>query len=66
MKTIALEEITDLYRKCGINKVNTDNLRTNVNMGTLNNKLNCDYSFLNKGKVSATVSNNTEKLIGKK
>lgn len=63
MKTVTLEEINDLYRKCGISDIDSNNPRTSINTGSLNNKLNCNFSFLDKGKVASSVSNNTEKSV---
>lgn len=48
MKTISFEEITQLYESCGANLSWQHELRTNINTGTLNSKLNTNYDFLNK------------------
>lgn len=52
MQTVTLDEIMDLYRQCGLSEVFSANIRTDINKGTLGNKLNCDFSFLYKGRVS--------------
>ena len=39
MKTITIEEINDLYKKCDIEK-SSEIIRTTINTGTLNNELN--------------------------
>lgn len=39
-KKISFEEITQLYEACGANLSRQQELRTTINTGTLNNKLN--------------------------
>ena len=46
MQTVTLDEIMDLYRQCGLSEVFSANIRTDINKGTLGNKLNCDFSCL--------------------
>lgn len=48
MKTISVEEITQLYKNCGLNSSYSYRMRTEINTGTLNNKLNANYDFLNR------------------
>lgn len=52
MQTATLEEIMDLYRQCGLSEVFSANIRTDINQGTLDNKLNSNFSFLYKNRVS--------------
>lgn len=40
MKTIALSEIVDLYKKVGADGENNESIRYDVNKGTLSNELN--------------------------
>lgn len=48
MKIIEFEEIKDLYKKCGLSNNQNYVMRTDLNMGTLNNKLNSSLQFLSK------------------
>ena len=41
MKTVELEEIKKLYTE-------NQSIRTCLNTGNMSNKLNCDYSFMNR------------------
>lgn len=48
MKTIDLKEIEKLYSAYNV-KFNENHLiRNTLNKGSMNNKLNCDYSFMHK------------------
>lgn len=58
MKTVDLIEIEKLYTACKVNETRNSPIRTSLNMGTLNNKLNCDYSFMNRNSVSANYNGN--------
>lgn len=40
MKTISMDEILELYRDIHADPVHTKAIRTNINQGTLNNRLN--------------------------
>lgn len=51
MKTISIEEITKLYKSCGLNSLAKFDMRTDINTGTLNNQLNSSYGFLNRSSV---------------
>ena len=52
MKTISMEEILSLYKKCGVSAQGTKEIRTDINTGTLNNRLNVPVGVL------GTVANN--------
>lgn len=58
MKTVELIEIEKLYTTCNVKGTENHPIRTTLNMGTLNNKLNCDYSFMNRNSVSANYNSN--------
>ena len=60
MKTITIEEITTLYRNCGLNASRSYGLRTEINTGTLNNRLNANYDFLNRASSRIITSNYRE------
>lgn len=48
METIELEEIEKLYSAYHV-KINENHLiRNTLNKGSMNNKLKCDYDFINK------------------
>lgn len=49
---ISFEEITQLYEACGANLSRQQELRTTINTGTLNNKLNTNCDFLNKSLIN--------------
>lgn len=55
MKTITIDEIENLYQKCGLKNNNSFNKRISIKSGLLNNKLNCDFSFLNKKKTILSI-----------
>ena len=57
MKTITVEEITALYRNCGLNASWSYGMRTEINTGTLNNRLNANYDFLNRASSRIIASN---------
>ena len=57
MKTITVEEITKLYRNCGLNAYQSYGMRTEINTGTLNNRLNANYDFLNRTSSGIVASN---------
>lgn len=63
MQTIKLEEILNLYQKCGITAPSSQTIRTTINKGTLENKLNTSYEFLNKNSIQTIYTNNTASLI---
>lgn len=48
METIKIEEIMQLYKKCGLNEQDLHPIRTTINTGSLNNTLNSNYDFGNK------------------
>lgn len=48
MDTIKIEEIMQLYKKCGLNGNDYHPIRTTINSGPLNNTLNSNYDFGNK------------------
>lgn len=56
MKTITVEEITQLYKNCGLNASQAYGMRTDINTGTLNNRLNANYDFLNRSSSSMVAS----------
>lgn len=53
MKTIELQEIEKLYSNYHIKVYENHSIRNTLNEGTMNNKLNCNYSFINKSFGSA-------------
>lgn len=48
METIELEEIEKLYSAYHVKFDESHSIRNTLNQGSMNNKLNCDYNFLNK------------------
>ena len=58
METIDIKEIKDLYKKCGLYNNQCYAIRTDLNIGTLENKLNTNFHFMNKEEQSF-YSNNT-------
>lgn len=57
MKPITVDEIMQLYKKCGLNCYQQHGVRTEINTGTLNNRLNANYEFLNKSLSTISESN---------
>ena len=57
MKTVELEEIKKLYTTCHVRTVENQSIRTCLNTGNMSNKLNCDYSFMNRNSISAIMQN---------
>jgi hypothetical protein len=52
METVELIEIQKLYRDCHVEMVENQPIRSSLNTGSLNNRLNCDYSFMNRNSIS--------------
>lgn len=52
MKMVDLTEVDKLYKDCHVEVLENKSIRTSLNIGTMNNKLNCDYSFMNRDTVS--------------
>lgn len=48
MKTISASEILQLYKRCGVDGNGIGNARTNINTGSLDNKLNTNFSYINR------------------
>lgn len=48
METIELKEIEKLYSAYHVNFDESHSIRNTLNEGSMNNKLKCDYDFLNK------------------
>ena len=57
MKTVELIEIEKLYMDCHVEMVENQPIRTSLNTGSMNNKLNCDYSFMNRNSISLNYNN---------
>lgn len=64
MKTISCKEITQLYRACGLNSSIQYEMRTDINTGTLSNRLNTNYEFLNR--TSAVLNPSNSSVLQKK
>lgn len=65
MKTITIDEIQNLYKKCGLEIIGNQLIRTEINTGTLNNKLNADYSFLYQNSTQTTWASSANALGNK-
>lgn len=61
MKTISMEEILNLYKRCGVSDQDSKEIRTTINTGTLDNRL-CSPIGLIGGNITNNVicSNNTK------
>jgi hypothetical protein len=57
MKTIQTEEIESLYKICGLNERSLYGIRTTINSGMLDNKLNSNFEFLEKNTVGSIWTN---------
>ena len=57
MKTVELIEIEKLYMDCHVEMVKNQQIRTSLNTGSMNNRLNCDYSFMNRNSISSNYNN---------
>ena len=57
MKTVELIEIEKLYMDCHVEMVKKQPIRTSLNTGSMNNRLNCDYSFMNRNSISSNYNN---------
>ena len=57
MKTVELIEIEKLYMDCHVEMVKHQPIRTSLNIGSMNNRLNCDYSFMNRNSISSNYNN---------
>jgi hypothetical protein len=53
MKTIQFEDIQKIYYDCGLDLNTTGTIRNTINVGTLDNRLNSNYKFLNKNSVGS-------------
>lgn len=63
MNTIKLNEILELYKKCGIDNNTNAPIRTTINQGTLNNRLNFNLDFYDqKHSVVIVPSGNTSNI----
>lgn len=45
-KTISIDEIMSLYKQCNVVLNDNQNIRTDINKGTLHNKLNSTFNNL--------------------
>ena len=52
-------EIQELYKKCGLVENSIGQVRQNINMGNLNNKLNSNFTNIYGKTFSNTLSNAT-------
>ena len=57
MKTIELNEIERLYEECKVDVTRSSPVNNSLNAGRMNNKLNTDYSFMNRNSISAIMQN---------
>lgn len=48
MTTITVNEITRLYKTCGLDSSIQYGMRKDINTGSLGNKLNTSFDFINK------------------
>lgn len=48
MTIISVEEITRLHKTCGLDSSVQYSMRKDINTGSLENKLNTSFAFLNK------------------
>ena len=54
MKVVELKEIEKLYKDCHVEMVEE---QSNLNVGSINNRLNCDYGFMNKNFIASNYIN---------
>lgn len=57
MKVVELKEIEKLYKDCHVEMVEEQSIRTNLNVGSINNRLNCDYGFMSKNFIASNYIN---------
>ena len=57
MKTIELNEIERLNEECKVDVTRSSPVNNSLNAGRMNNKLNTDYSFMNRNSISAIMQN---------
>lgn len=65
MKTEELIEIEKLYMDCHVDMNQDQPIRTSLNTGSINNRLNCDYSFMNRNSVYLNYNNTVISNKGK-
>ncbi len=58
MNTVQTPEIIGLYKKCGLNSERNYPIRTEINTGTMSNKLNSGIIFI-EGKSQSVCSGST-------
>ena len=52
MSTVQMPEIIGLYKKCALNSERNYSIRTEINTGTLSNRLNSGIIFVENGNQS--------------
>lgn len=57
MGTVEISEIEKLYMDCHVKQVDNQPIRTSLNTGSMNNRLNSDYSFMNRNSISLSHNN---------
>lgn len=62
MKTIDMEHILNLYRKCNVDGNGGGVIRNTLNLGTLSNTLNLGSAYANTGKSDTVLNNNTASI----
>ena len=61
MQNVTVQEVEKLYEACGIKNASIGQIRQEINRGTLNNRLNSDFSYVYGRDVSNNFSNITVK-----
>lgn len=57
MKTVEFNEIERLYKECNVEVASGSVINNSLNMGRMNNRLNADYSFMNRNSISPVMQN---------
>lgn len=57
MKTVEFNEIERLYKECNVEVASGSVINNSLNMGRMNNRLNADYSFMNRNSSSPVMQN---------
>lgn len=63
-KIISIDEIMSLYKQCNVVLKDDQNIRTEINKGTLNNKLNSTFNNSLSSILNVTFSDTTAIMNG--
>lgn len=63
-KIISIDEIMSLYKQCNVALKDDQNIRTEINKGTLNNKLNSTFNNSLSSISNVTFSDTTVTMNG--